>query len=104
MVGTFCPKCGGLLTPSLDKKSFSCSCGYTSRSKVSFSLKEKATSEQNMAAKEQKKDTLAKVNEECPKCACSMAYNWSLQTRSADEAETQFFRCTECNHTWREYA
>jgi transcription factor S len=104
MVGAFCPKCGGLLVPSTDKKSFSCSCGYTSRSKVILSLKEKAASEQNVKFQEQKKDTLATVREECPKCSFDTAYNWSIQTRAADEAETQFFRCTKCNHTWREYA
>jgi len=104
MIGAFCPKCGGLLVPSSDKKSFSCSCGYSSRSKVVLTLKEKTASEQNVKVKEQKTETLAKVSEECPKCSCSLAYNWSIQTRSADEAETQFFRCTECNHTWREYA
>ncbi|MGC2430674.1 MAG: hypothetical protein WA393_06530 [Nitrososphaeraceae archaeon] len=27
-----------------------------------------------------------------------------LQTRSADEATTQFYRCTKCNHTWRNYS
>ena len=29
---------------------------------------------------------------------------WMLQTRSADEPTTQFFRCTKCQHTWRNYA
>jgi DNA-directed RNA polymerase subunit M len=26
-----------------------------------------------------------------------------VQTRRADESATQFFRCTKCGHTWREY-
>ncbi|MGH9996735.1 MAG: transcription factor S, partial [Nitrososphaeraceae archaeon] len=25
-------------------------------------------------------------------------------TRSADEATTQFYRCTKCSHTWRNYS
>jgi DNA-directed RNA polymerase subunit M len=40
----------------------------------------------------------------CPKCKNREAYWWLLQTRSGDEATTQFYRCTKCNYTWREYA
>ncbi|PIO07920.1 transcription factor S, partial [Candidatus Pacearchaeota archaeon CG10_big_fil_rev_8_21_14_0_10_35_219] len=31
------------------------------------------------------------------------AYFWTMQTRAADESETKFYRCTKCDHTWREY-
>lgn len=41
---------------------------------------------------------------ECAKCGNMTAYWWMLQTRSADEATTQFYRCTECNYTWRNYS
>ena len=40
---------------------------------------------------------------ECEKCGNIGAETWTLQTRSADEPTTTFFRCTKCNHTWREY-
>ncbi len=43
-----------------------------------------------------------KIN--CPKCDHDEAVWWMLQTRSADEPTTQFYRCTKCNHTWRDYA
>jgi transcription factor S len=100
----FCPKCGGLLVPSPDKKNMHCSCGYSSHSKAELALKEKAACEDNHKVKEETADTLAKVKEKCPKCKHCEAYNWSLQTRATDEAETQFYRCIKCNHTWREYA
>ncbi len=48
--------------------------------------------------------TMPTVEEECPKCGNKEAFWWLLQTRSGDEATTQFYRCTKCNHTWREYA
>jgi transcription factor S len=100
----FCPKCGGLLVPSPDKKNMECSCGYSSRTKVSLALKEKAASEENYEVKEDTAETLAKVKEKCPKCDNPEAFNWSMQTRATDEAETQFYRCVKCRHTWREYA
>ena len=39
----------------------------------------------------------------CPNCGAREAYYWSVQTRSADEPMTQFFKCKKCGHTWREY-
>jgi DNA-directed RNA polymerase subunit M len=40
----------------------------------------------------------------CPVCGHNEAKWWTVQTRSADEPMTQFFRCVKCGHTWREYA
>lgn len=39
----------------------------------------------------------------CPNCRNDEAYFWILQTRSADEPATRFYRCTKCNKVWREY-
>ena len=39
--------------------------------------------------------------EVCSKCGNHQARWWIVQTDSADEPSTQFFRCTKCNHTWR---
>jgi transcription factor S len=47
---------------------------------------------------------LPTTNTDCPKCGNNLAFWWMLQTRSADEATTQFYRCTQCNHTWRNYS
>ena len=40
---------------------------------------------------------------ECKKCGNTRAFYWMMQTRSADEPSTRFYRCTKCSHTWREY-
>ncbi|HXS59203.1 MAG TPA: zinc ribbon domain-containing protein [Candidatus Sulfopaludibacter sp.] len=39
--------------------------------------------------------------EVCPKCGNNQSRWWIVQTDSADEPSTQFFRCTKCMHTWR---
>ena len=28
---------------------------------------------------------------------------WEIQTRSADESPTRFFKCLKCKYSWREY-
>ncbi|MFC7045049.1 transcription factor S [Halobacteriaceae archaeon GCM10025711] len=38
----------------------------------------------------------------CPNCENDTAYWYMQQIRSADESETRFFVCTECEHKWRE--
>lgn len=53
---------------------------------------------------ERRMRTLPQTNSSCPKCGNGRAYWWMVQTRSADESSTQFFRCTRCGHTWREYS
>jgi len=40
---------------------------------------------------------------DCEKCHNQEGVWWTFQTRSADEPETKFYRCTKCNHTWRDY-
>lgn len=46
--------------------------------------------------------SLPKTQETCPECGNGEAYWYMQQIRAADESETRFFVCTECDHTWRE--
>ncbi len=39
---------------------------------------------------------------DCPNCDNDEAYWYMQQIRAADESETRFFVCTECEHKWRE--
>ncbi|RWS21458.1 DNA-directed RNA polymerase III subunit RPC10-like protein [Leptotrombidium deliense] len=49
-------------------------------------------------------DNVDSTNEKCPKCDFDTAYFMQLQTRSADEPMTTFYRCANksCGHRWKE--
>ncbi len=47
--------------------------------------------------------TMPTIQIRCPKCGNNLAIWWLRQLRAADESEVRFFRCTECDHTWRQY-
>jgi DNA-directed RNA polymerase subunit M len=87
-------------------KNYSCpKCGYTKRDKVKIQISEKI--ERGPAAgvlREKEIELLPTVNATCEKCGNKEAYFWTSQTRSADEAETRFFKCKKCGHSWREYS
>jgi DNA-directed RNA polymerase III subunit RPC11 len=38
----------------------------------------------------------------CPRCDSKEAFFMEIQTRSADEPASLFFRCTQCAQRWRE--
>ncbi|MHA1227135.1 MAG: transcription factor S [Candidatus Hodarchaeales archaeon] len=48
-------------------------------------------------------ETMPTVTASCSKCGHNEAVYWELQTRSADEATTTFYRCKKCGNTWRDY-
>jgi len=54
--------------------------------------------------KEQSLKTMSTVKLKCPKCDNDKAYWWMVQTRGIDESSTQFYRCTKCGYTWRDYS
>jgi len=104
-MGMFCPKCGSILMPTEKdgKQVKACSCGYEERGPVEFSEK-KETKTEEIPIIEKEEEIHPITNEaECPKCGNREARWWTIQTRSADEPETKFFKCTKCKKTWRDY-
>ncbi len=99
----FCPKCGSILVKK--KKRYGCpKCSYTKKGKVKVEASEKMKGKEEIGiVKEKDTDVMPTTNAVCPKCGNDEAYFWSAQTRAADEAETQFFKCKKCEHTWRVY-
>lgn len=89
-------------------------CGYAEQDKYSLQDQEKLQPRQTRSENISKSalkvmdsdapNAMPTTSIECAKCGNMTAYWWMLQTRSADEATTQFYRCTECRYTWRNYS
>lgn len=49
-------------------------------------------------------DNVDSTEERCPRCFHPRAYFLQIQTRSADEPMTTFYKCCnhQCGHRWRE--
>jgi DNA-directed RNA polymerase subunit M len=99
----FCPKCGSVLIEK--RKNFGCmKCSYTAKGKIKIESSEDMNEMKKVAViREKDANVMPVVSAVCPKCGNKEAYFWSSQTRAADEAETKFFKCIKCKHTWREY-
>lgn len=99
----FCPKCGAVLVQKT--KNAGCPrCNYSSKEKITLGSSEKIDERKEIAiVSKDDTQTLPIVEEECKECGHKKAFFWTLQTRSSDEAETKFFRCKKCDHTWRDY-
>ena len=89
-----CPKCG-YVKKDLDQKTESKGSGKVFK----HTLHQQVT----VIGKEDQVNTMPTMRVECPNCGNMLVYVWQVQTRGGDEASTQFFRCTKCNHTFREY-
>ena len=101
----FCPKCEVRLKPS--GSSLTCpKCGYSEggEKKEKLGKEKEGDSEFNVLEASEGTETLPAIKIDCEKCGNNEAVWWMLQTRSADEPTTQFYRCIKCNHTWRNYA
>jgi DNA-directed RNA polymerase subunit M len=98
----FCPKCGCVL---MGKGQVKCArCNYKTKSKGKIESSEKIEKAPEIGVITDKDtDVFPITNGDCAKCNNKEAYFWTSQTRSGDEAETKFYRCTKCKHTWREY-
>ncbi len=99
----FCPKCGAILVQK--KKNAGCPrCNYSSKGKMVLKTSEKIEEKnEGVVVTKETHGVHPIVNEKCKKCDNEKAYFWTVQTRASDEAETKFFRCVKCDHTWREY-
>lgn len=99
----FCPKCGSVLMGA--GKEVKCArCSYKSKGKIKIESSEAMKKSPAIGVITDKDtDVFPVISANCGKCNNKEAYFWTSQSRAGDEAETRFFRCTKCKHTWREY-
>ncbi|MFX1518236.1 MAG: transcription factor S [Promethearchaeota archaeon] len=88
-----CPACGKIISSDSNSKAFEIS------QKIHHTDKEKTV----IIEEPHDLDTMPTATVRCDKCNNNEAFYWQLQTRSADEASTTFYRCKRCGHTWRDY-
>ncbi len=105
----FCPDCGARLRPRPGETVTCPKCGKKVKGGDGVKKQEVVKQVSGSAASlkvmdENEGEALPTIAMSCPSCGHGEAVWWMLQTRSADEATTQFFRCTKCNHTWRNYS
>ncbi len=112
----FCPKCGRIMYPERGegRLKFVCRfCGTTLEAgegeeayRINVRVRHSPTEKIAVIREGEQASGLqvVKGSVSCPKCGNDEAYFWMMQTRSADEPMTRFYRCTRCRHTWREYA
>ncbi len=101
----FCEKCGGMIMVT-DGKAACASCGHKVRKRIKIEVSEKMKNEDSVTViHEGENETNPIVEITCPECKHKKAYFWTMQTRSSDESETKFYKCTnpKCHHTWRKY-
>ena len=104
----FCPNCEVRLKKNDDGLLFCSKCNYVKK-KAGESNQEKSEEvdseflvmEESDLKQEKSLESTVKID--CEKCHNQEGVWWTFQTRSADEPETKFYRCTKCNHTWRDY-
>ncbi|XP_071519495.1 DNA-directed RNA polymerase III subunit RPC10 [Panulirus ornatus] len=105
----FCPTCANLLIVeegSLGMR-FSCvTCPYVFPVKrcVSYKIYPKLKALDDVLGGSAAWKNVDSTDEPCPKCANPRAYFMQVQTRSADEPMTVFYKCCSpsCGHRWKE--
>jgi len=101
----FCPKCGSILMPKTvgGKSVLACSCGYKAVAEKMAIKEEVKAGKDVQVIDSEENESLPLTDYKCPKCGHEKAYFWELQTRSADEAPTRFYKCQKCKKVAREY-
>ncbi|NWF94883.1 MAG: transcription factor S [Candidatus Thorarchaeota archaeon] len=105
----FCDKCGAMMVPTTGEdgtRVLKCrSCGSTKSVQGAFTVSHRLekTPHDKIVVVEDDGIPMPITKATCPKCNNTEAYYWTVQTRRSDEGATEFYRCTKCKTTWRNY-
>ena len=106
-----CETCGSLMRPEKTNGSVVFVCGNGCRIEKADNCAPEKLSQKiehdpldNVQVIESKSVNLPIMEYPCPKCKNNKVFWWTRQTRSSDEPETRFYKCTDCSHIWREYS
>ncbi|MFB6253925.1 MAG: transcription factor S [Halobacteriaceae archaeon] len=98
----FCDDCGAMMKTQ-DQLWVCTSCGNKSPKDPEANYVITEDQEANEIIETEAQDTgLPTTSTVCPECGNDEAHWYMQQIRAADESETRFFICTECEHRWRE--
>jgi len=97
----FCDDCGSMM--KIEGGVWSCgSCGASKPRGDAAQYTVTEDQEASEVIESADETSLPETDERCPECGNDRAYWYLQQIRSADESETRFFICTECEYKWRE--
>jgi transcription factor S len=106
----FCEECGTLMRPTKEKENTILICPNCKKQKenngndTKICSKVKQNPLDSIPILDDNANTLPTMEMLCKECGNKKVFWWTRQTRSSDEPETRFYRCTKCNYTWREYS
>ncbi|CAL5220751.1 g2813 [Coccomyxa viridis] len=103
----FCPTCANLLLVDVESgqplfKCQTCPYIYSVDREISREAQLKKKEVDDVLGGSDAWKNVQTTTVPCPKCGHGRAYFMEVQTRSADEPATLFFKCEECGHNWRE--
>ncbi len=99
----FCDDCGSMMVRE-DGVWVCTSCGHEQggQSDDAYILTDEREESEITEIAEAADRGLPTTDARCPECGNDRAYWYLQQIRAADESETRFFICTDCEYRWRE--
>jgi DNA-directed RNA polymerase subunit M len=101
----FCDECGSMMKTDGDE--WVCdNCGFTKprddAAEAAMTTTQGQEETEVIDVSDAENRGLPTTEVHCHECGNDEAYWYMQQIRSADESETRFFVCTNCEHRWRE--